>query len=105
MGAVKKFDEFNRQEKRHAYVKIKYQGKWIDLPVIKYLEMAAKSLPRGFREDGTEVDHLSDLKKIYYKTDIDGVKEYIKSVEKIMKETIKRERNKNKPLWRRVLNV
>ena len=101
MGAVKQFDDYSRQQKRHAYVRIKYQGRWIEVPVLKYLELAANSLPRGFRADGSEVNHLADIKKIYYKEDVEGVKNYVKSVQKIMKKV----QNKNKPLWRRVLNV
>lgn len=103
---AKTFDEMTRQQKRHVYVKIKYKGRWVDVPVLKYLEIAAASLPPGVREsDGKPVDHLADLKTIYYAQDVEAVRDYIKQVHKIMGEVQKRERNKNKPLWRRILNV
>jgi len=105
MGAVKQFDDYTRQEKRHSYVKIKYGGRWVEVPVLKYLQIAANSLPKGVRDDGSRVDHVADLKKIYYSTGVEGVRDYIKSVEKIMKKVQKEARNKNKPLWRKVLNV
>ena len=72
MGVVKQFDDYTRQEKRHSYVRIKYGGRWVEVPVLKYLEIAANSLPRGVRDDGSRVDHLADLKKIYYKLTLKG---------------------------------
>lgn len=115
MGVVKQiannaktFDEMTRQQKKHVYVKMYLNKRWVEVPAMKYLEIAANSLPIGIRPDGSRVDHLVNIKKIYMKDDVEGVTHYCKIIfteMKIVEKAARKKANKNKSLWRRILNV
>jgi len=83
---------------RHQYTE--YKGK--DILVMDYIRIVAKMMPPMLHNNHS-VDHLFELRRIYYKYDLKGLKYYIQNINKKMKVTGK-EFYEQRKLKRKELN-